>query len=294
MQAPSTTGERSTSSEPQCDLNPTPSTKWRADFPHPVVLQQASLSQPHLAFWLLLVFGPSWGPTVINKALLYWPFFANLTKGNPNEFQAVFFLFQLSLVGSAFLFLSVRYAPALWNSRPPLKQYWFRLLVIALPMLLYHICHDCVWSPQIDFFNLCIRLGDTADVRDALRVNYDGIWGDIAGGTSPIAVICCSLRSVVFPILEEVLFTGILLNITARRFGIAIAACTVPVCFSLAHVFAVGIGWHLIGLFLLGLTCVAARLATGNLTSAILCHLAVNFVIFVPGWCVALAHFKYP
>jgi membrane protease YdiL (CAAX protease family) len=78
----------------------------------------------------------------------------------------------------------------------------------------------------------------------------------------------------------------------AKRFGITVAILCAPVCFSLSHMVQFGIGPHLIVLFFAGVTYTIMRFYSGNLLMPIIGHMAIQFLISVPKWVVAVMYFK--
>src|SRR5665213_4542647 len=88
----------------------------------------------------------------------------------------------------------------------------------------------------------------------------------------------------------EMLFSGLLANRLTKSFGFAVAILGTPLCFALIHVVQFGIGTHLIALFFAGFTYTVIRFRSGSLWTAVFSHLAINFVIFVPKWAVAIMH----
>jgi membrane protease YdiL (CAAX protease family) len=123
---------------------------------------------------------------------------------------------------------------------------------------------------------------------------HNEIWSGLAYGASLVGVVCESLSSFVSPVLEEMLFSGLLANRLTKSFGVSVAVLGTPVCFALIHVVQFGIGSHLITLFLAGLSYTIIRFRSGSLRMAVFSHLAINFVIFVPKWAVAVMHFGQP
>jgi membrane protease YdiL (CAAX protease family) len=94
------------------------------------------------------------------------------------------------------------------------------------------------------------------------------------------------------PVLEEVVFTGSVVNAIAKPYGFVTAVVGVPMCFGLVHVFQFGVGRHLVPVFFAGVTYVAIRVFSGSLLLAVLAHCVVNAVILLPKWVVAVIRFS--
>jgi len=137
-------------------------------------------------------------------------------------------------------------------------------------------------------------IASSQELSQTLASMHNDIWSGLAYGASLIGVVCESLTSFVSPVLEEMLFSGLLANRLSKSFGVSVAVLGTPVCFALIHVVQFGIGPHLITLFLAGLTYTTIRFRSGSLRMAVFSHLAINCVIFVPKWAVAVMHFRQP
>ena len=258
------------------------------DFPHPVVLQQISADQPRIWVWFLLLFVPNWLPRLLNQGLMLWPSFRHVVADHHTANFLVFFVVQMSVTCGAILFLSKNYASALWSPPPPSRSHSFRSLVILVPLLLFHL------SLSILLIMALPSIAKSQELSQTLASMHNAIWSGLAYGASLIGVVCETLTSFVSPALEEMLFSGLLANRLAKSFGVSVAVLGTPVCFALIHVVQFGIGPHLIPLFFAGLTYTTIRFRSGSLRMAVFSHLAINFVIFVPKWAVAVMYFGQP
>ena len=260
------------------------------DFPHPVVLQQISADQPRIWVWFLFLFVPNWLPHLLNQGLMLWPSFIHVVADHHTAYFLVFFVVQMSLTCGAILFLSKNYASALWSPPPPSRSHSFRSLVILVPLLLFHLSN---WLSILSFMALP-SIAKSQELSQTLASMHNEIWSGLAYGASLVGVVCESLSSFVSPVLEEMLFSGLLANRLTKSFGVSVAVLGTPVCFALIHVVQFGIGSHLITLFLAGLSYTIIRFRSGSLRMAVFSHLAINFIIFVPKWAVAVMHFGQP
>lgn len=85
------------------------------------------------------------------------------------------------------------------------------------------------------------------------------------------------------PLLEEVLFRGMLLPALMPRIGFARAALLVTLLFAALHGFQIGLYWPaLLGIFLCGWILAWLRQRTGVLWPSVAFHVGFNFTAFVP------------
>jgi membrane protease YdiL (CAAX protease family) len=117
------------------------------------------------------------------------------------------------------------------------------------------------------------------------------VWGRLAYGSSLTGVLCESVTAFVAPILEELVFTGFVINVIAKRYGFVVAVLGASTCFALVHVTQFGVGEHLLLLFLAGVTNGLIRVSSGSLRLAVFGHWIINAVVFLPKWTLALIHF---
>jgi len=129
------------------------------------------------------------------------------------------------------------------------------------------------------------------DFNQMVASLYQQMWQPV-GGLSSTQVICYSMLSFISPVLEELIFSGLLGNWFAKRFSITVALLGTAICFTIVHGFAYGFGSHLVPLFFAGLTYTMMRFYSGNLLMPVLAHLAVNFVVLFPKWMIAVMYFR--
>jgi hypothetical protein len=96
------------------------------------------------------------------------------------------------------------------------------------------------------------------------------------------------------PVVEELVFRGLLFAVFERAAGMSFAVVTTGVLFAALHVPEYWHAWHHIILILaVGMVFSFARGATGSLTPSIFLHIGYNFLI-VSGLFVSTQHFRAP
>ena len=85
------------------------------------------------------------------------------------------------------------------------------------------------------------------------------------------------------PVMEEVLFRGLLLQALLRRIGFPWAALAVTGLFTALHGFSIGGYWPaLVGIFVCGWILAWLRVSRASLWPPIAFHIGFNFAAFVP------------
>ncbi len=127
--------------------------------------------------------------------------------------------------------------------------------------------------------------------QDAAFTAYKTATG--ASDPARAALLVC----VVAPVVEEVLFRGVVLYRLSRRCPLWVAALVSSVAFAATH----GTTVHMLPATLMGLTCCAAYVLTGRIGLAMAIHVAYNLfscvapslpvaqILFVPAFTVPLA-----
>lgn len=227
---------------------------------------------------------PAYLPGLVACGLMRWRPFWSFTARHNDGFYIALLSAYLVLGFGVVVLLSARYSSAIWARERLARPQLLVALVVLLPLLLFHASH-CL--SQIQYaLSYSPRSGRAEDVR-MLAFIYQGYWDEAASGTSPVAIACASVRSLAGPLVEEVVLTGFLANAIARRYGFAVAAVGVPLCFTLSHFPRVGTDIRLIPLFFASVTYVMVRLCSGSLSLAVLSHCLINALIFLPKWIVA-------
>lgn len=259
------------------------------DFPHPVMRQQAGAPQPRVLTWVLWVCVTAWLPTVLTQALMLWPRFLAFTEEDRLIFNFGFFVFQLGMLCAIGWAVGRIYKTALWQPQPRWSVRSLGALVIIAPLLTYYISSRLSNSEGLFFF---WKFSHLDEVRRVI-VELQGIaWGRLGRGDSVIDVIRITTLSLVMaPVVEEMLFTGLLANRLTRRFGVTVALLVTPFAFVAGHMFVVSFGKDAILLYWAGFSYVAVRMYTGSLIASVICHAVVNAVIIAPKLVIAFLYF---
>jgi membrane protease YdiL (CAAX protease family) len=263
----------------------------RGFFSNEIVLEQIAARQPGIPLWICLWAIPTWGPKGLTYVLMHWSVFAQFAGRHFDSYLLGYFVFQGVLIGSAVIFLSSRYSSALWKPRPKSWNSSLKSVIILMPLLIYYLG---------DYFKLwktlqTARSLQTMGQRDFHQMVvslYEQMWRPL-GGYSPTQVICYSTLSFISPVLEEMLFSGLLTNGFAKRFNIPAAFFCTPFCFMTIHSLVYGVGPQLVPLFFASLTYTLVRLYSGNLVTSVLAHWAANFVVLFPKWIIAAMYFGH-
>lgn len=258
-------------------------------FPHPNAVRQISAPQPRLLTLLLCLVVPSWAPRFLSQALMQWPAMVRLSSSHPTTYALLFVCLAIALLTSAALYLGVRYSSALWAPRPKLDRRMLLACCLLLPLFLFDFS-TCV--PPIHSLVAALGLPDRTQSKEALAALYHLNWDPLAFGGSPIGVLSSSVAYLLTPPYEEIIFSGLLANATARSLGPWPCLFVTPACFALAHAVQFGLGPHLFSFFLSGLAFTALRLWSGSLLSAVLGHLFLNVLVLTPRWIIAAFYFS--
>jgi uncharacterized protein len=106
-------------------------------------------------------------------------------------------------------------------------------------------------------------------------------------------VAFASFTAFITPILEEIIFTGFLLNRLSRRAPLIAAMIICAALFAVVHLLSIMTyaAENLPKLFCMSLTSQLIRLASGRLELAIACHIAANVLVLTPKWVLAYLYF---
>src|SRR5262249_2046889 len=121
---------------------------------------------------------------------------------------------------------------------------------------------------------------------------HTAAWDSLAYGHTLIGVIGSSISSFTAPLLEEIVFSGLLANSITKACGVRTAIVGVPACFAFAHVIHFGFGVQIILLYFAGLIYVLIRISSGSLLFSILSHQIINMVVLAPKWLIPYLHFR--
>jgi len=193
------------------------------------------------------------------------------------DVNAAMVILTLLITATVTLLLARRRWPALWplaappgfGFAPP-RQAGYYVAAIALGLALPFLGGLLTqWFAQGHEVSQDIKqLGATAS--PALRI--------------PLALLVVSLG----PVVEELLFRGVLLSAAVRHLPPGTAAFLTAALFACVHLPDLGFLWYALpNLLLLGLVLAWLRLASGSLWPAILAH-AVNNALAVVSWFVVM------
>jgi membrane protease YdiL (CAAX protease family) len=257
---------------------------------HAIVERQVVEPQPNILILLLAFSVPAWMLTVATGLLMRSDSYARLTQQYPDQYLLIFFMLQMLLSVIISAWLGFKYRAALWRPTPlpPLRS--FVPVLLLLPLLLWYGLSGA--SSTIVLLCNTALIGDQEQVRNMLTQIHDQVWSEMAYGPSIIGVACSSASTLLFPVLEEIVFTGLLANAIYRKWGFSATVTVVPIVFSLAHLPAFGFGAHIFPLLLACGAYTAIRLTTGSLLYSLAGHLLVNCVILLPKWLIAVRHFR--
>ena len=133
-----------------------------------------------------------------------------------------------------------------------------------------------------------------ARMREILREGHEKVWGGFGRGLGVAAVIYGLIMGLLLaPFFEELIFTGLALNMLSRRLPLLLAVPAVSLLFVLAHVPAAGLSLQLLSVAVLGLLAVAARLLTGTWLASVAVHAVCNALVFASKVIIALTAFRH-
>jgi membrane protease YdiL (CAAX protease family) len=256
--------------------------------PHPNTLRQVEAPQPNVLVPLLCLLAAAQLPRAIDWVLTKWPAYKEWTPDHYSTFLVAFFAVGLCLEIAALVFLLSRWGLAI-RSPKPAERLNLNCLWVLWPLLIYHFVNvtrmafaalkGFSHAPEADY------------VRELARA-HEEIWGRLAFGPSLAGVTCLSINAFTTPILEEIVFSGFVVNFGLKKLGAVAAILLSGVTFTLIHIFAFGFGLHLIPLFWAGLTYATLRVYGGSVWLALLAHWIINAAVFLPKWMVAILHFS--
>lgn len=233
------------------------------------VLQAVGGSLIAIALAVATGFVPSW------QALAHVGHLVEAALAQPGM-QALMAMLTLGLAASVILLLTRRRWPRLWSlARPP--------------------GFGVVRPAQIGFLLLAVAIGLTAPLLGGWLTNWLAHGHPVTqnveqlGENTPLAwriplvLMVLSLG----PLVEELLFRGVLLSALLQRWGTAAAVLLSSLVFALAHL--PGLGWQafaLPDLLLLALALAWLRLRSGSIWPSVVAH-GANNLLAVAAWFVA-------
>lgn len=252
-------------------------------FPNPVILDQLSARQPPLLLIVIMYILPFWLLAPIFKALLFLPPYADFARNSPESHQTIFFICQALLICSTAIISSIKFPTALWKPRPSTCHKSLVLLITSLAAL-YYVFR--AWR----LIGFIVKATNSPNVH--LDAIHDSFWLTLPYGDSLNGVRFSSVVLVFGPVFEEIIFSGFLLNLALKNYGLLPAVVAVPIIFTFAHVPQQGFGIHLLPIFCSGVAFVFIRLISGNLFYSVLSHMVINCIFLFPGWIEAYIFFN--
>ena len=192
--------------------------------------------------------------------------------------QALLATLSLGIAAPLTLWLAQRRWPRLWSQAQP-------------PGL------GVAWPRRPVFFALSLAVGLTAPWLGALLTGFlahgHAVPQDIQqlGSATPLALRIPLMLVVVSvgPLVEELLFRGVLLSALLRRLGNGWSVAISSLVFALIHLPGLDFQWYALpDLLLLALVLAWLRLRSGSIWPAVLAH-GLNNLLGVAGWFVLLS-----
>jgi membrane protease YdiL (CAAX protease family) len=256
---------------------------------HPAIQQQVLAPQPNFLLVMILFCTPNWLVQAANSALMKWPAASGFCSDHLEGYLLVFWVVQVLLIAGVVIFTTWRYSTGLWKPFPGPWHRSLKPLLLLVPLIVWHVSDSI---EMVTILKLGATFGRDAEFQLQLADTYAQIWTPLAQSLSLQDVVCTSILSLVAPAFEEIVFTGFLLNATAKRWGFLAASTITPFCFTLAHIPSFGIGMNLVPLLCALTAYTIIRLATGSLLYAVIAHMIINAVVFFPKWIIAFEYFR--
>lgn len=252
------------------------------------IISQIDEKQPLLAIVILGWAFPSILLTQLAKLLLFIPYLLELAQKHDAIYANSFFVIQL-LGTLFFICYFLRYSSALHTKSSSFKDLNKKLLLmilILLPVLIWH-GHNCHrFISTLSEITSAVSQGviGASEYKVFIHSINTEVWGQLAYGDDLYGMIFSSILSFIAPILEELTFTGFIMNKLSKRFNIIFCILATSTLFMSIHFFQFGIKPQLLVLFWYSATYIFIRLKTGSVYFSIGAHMIVNILIFVPKW----------
>ncbi len=238
--------------------------------------------QPRFLTWSLAVVATSWLVTGLDGFMgTLAPSYARLVRANPTMYQFSFWAVQLIAVCAIAVYLSRKFPMALWVPTVSLVERWRGSLLIVLPLTCFYL-----WRLVSAYSS--IHLLAHQHGKAGLIALFERVWSHLPSGSSWPGIVLYSLLSILGPVAETILFSGLLANKVGRRLRPVIAILLVAVVTVVAHLPAYGLTHELAVLFLSAATYTAVRFYSGSLWSAVVAHVIVNVIVMLPKWILAI------
>ena len=208
------------------------------------------------------------------------------TRAHHDLYVAGFYALQLLMNAGLVMWLVRRYSAALFAPRPTSDwRVYLAVVAIALPFLLYE------GSKVLRHSSAVISLATLKP--ENVEGMMSQVWGAMVGGYTIWHVAYATTAIFVVVALEEIVFTGLILNRLSRRLWLGVAMVACAMLFAAAHFFSIMtyVTENLPKLLWLSLTSQAIRLVSGRLELSIACHVVANMLVSTPKWVLAYIYF---
>ena len=252
------------------------------------IIYQIDEKQPSLA---IVIFALAFQTILLNQIatlLFNIPNIVEWVQKHEDIYRISFFVIQLcgALV---FICYFLRFSSALHTKSTSFKDLNKKLLLmllIMLPVLIWrgYTCHRFFSNLSEMTYAVSQGVVGISEYKDLIHSVNAEIWEQLAYGNGPYGMIFSSIISFTAPILEELIFTGFILNKLSKRFNVIFSILITSTLFMSCHIYQFGIRLDLLFLLWCSLTYIFIRLKTGSVYFSIGAHLIVNFLIFVPKW----------
>lgn len=252
------------------------------------IISQIDEKQPSFAIVILGWAFPAILLTQLAKLMLNIPYLVKLAQKHDEIYTISFFVIQL-LSTLFFICYFLRYSSALhtkFSSFKDLNKKLLLMILILLPVLIWHgyKCHR--FFSNLSEMTSAVSQGviGVSEYKDLIHSVNTEIWGQLAYGNGSYGMIFSSILSFTAPVLEELTFTGFIMNKLSKRFNIIFCILATSTLFMSLHIIQFGIKLQLLALLWYGVTYILIRLKTGSVYFSIVAHLIVNALVFVPKW----------
>jgi membrane protease YdiL (CAAX protease family) len=210
----------------------------------------------------------------------FYPAHAQWSAANPHLYSALYYICEGFTVIAVTIALAWYYRCALFLPRPLLsfKKQLLLVVIVSAPLFCW-VVSSCV---QRSIKVLELANAQPEQILPVARL----VWKDLTGGTSVIDIAYFSLFSFLTPALEEIVFTGFLLNCTLGKFRVWLAVPVVAILFTTIHTFYVvspDVFWQS-RMIVLSMTAQTVRLITARLEVSIAVHVLMNVIVLIPSW----------
>lgn len=266
------------------------------------LLPQFEKKQPKLIFvifiYLLAVFGLQSFFYILN---IVSPSLLKLVMLNQKLYRYGWVTFQLFIIAIAIIYFARKYKLCLFRNNDydikDIKKMIIIGFLCSLPLVIYHMYNviysiHCMSKLKEFYTQSAMTMEDKKAHLFIIGKLLNSAWASVGYGSDKIGIISGTLSCFIAPIFEEIIFTGFIFNLFLRRLRIPIAIFLTSLIFILPHISKANSIVYLFPVFLIMTTSLISRLYSGSVSSSIISHLIINFVILLPKWFIAIIAFK--